>query len=203
MLDEKPYTEKSLMKLAADGDAAAFTKLFYLYKDRLYSFSLRLTSSPELAQDMVQDIFLKIWRDKGHLDKLENFGSFIFKMAQNQAINALKRMANQTIILAKIQQHGEACDRATEENIEFNEVNHLLNEVVEKLPAQQHLVFKLSREQGLKNDEIAHLLKISPNTVKNHLVIALRTVREFLRSNLNIESLPLLIIVLGQLKDMF
>ena len=200
MPKEKLYTEKIMMQLAAGGDEAAFTQLFYLYRHRLYSFALRITESPELAQDMVQDVFLKLWKDKSHLDKVENFGSFVFKMAQNQAINAFKRMANETLILAKIQNEVLEFETGAEENVEYKEVQHLINDVLKKLPPQQNLVFKLSREQGLKHAEIAQLLKISPYTVKNHLVIALQTIREYLRHNLKIEYLPIIFIFLQWLK---
>ena len=200
MLKEKQYTEKIMMQLAAGGDEAAFTQLFYLYRHRLYSFALRITESPELAQDMVQDVFLKLWKDKSHLDKVENFSSFVFKMAQNQAINAFKRMANETLILSKIQNEVLVFETGAEENVEYKEVQHLINDVLKKLPPQQNLVFKLSREQGLKHAEIAQLLKISPYTVKNHLVIALQTIREYLRHNLKIEYLPIIFIFLQWLK---
>ena len=98
-LNEELFSEKKLMQLSSKGDEQAFIKLFYLYRHRLYSFAVRITGSPELAQDMVQDVFFKLWKDRSHLDKLDNFGSFILKMARNQAINAFKRMANETVIL--------------------------------------------------------------------------------------------------------
>jgi len=194
------YTEKKLMQLASTGDEEAFTSLFYLYQHKLYSYTLRITESPELSQDMIQDVFLKLWKDRSHLDKVDNFGAFVFKMAQNQAINAFKRMANETLILSKIQNEVLVFEIGAEENVEYKEVQHLINDVLKKLPPQQNLVFKLSREQGLKHAEIAQLLKISPYTVKNHLVVALQTIREYLRHNLKIEYLPIIFIFLQWLK---
>lgn len=188
------------MQLASTGDKEAFTHLFNLYKHKLFSFSLRITESPELAQDMVQDVFLKLWKDRSCLNQLENFGSFIFKMAQNKSINAFKRMANETLFLSKIQKEVAVFERVTEENMEYKEVQHLINAVLKKLPPQQNLVFKLSREQGLKHREIAVLLKISPYTVKNHLVLALQTIREYLQNKLSIECLPIFFILLHLFK---
>ncbi len=200
LLNQRLYTEKSLMQLASTGDKEAFTHLFNLYKHKLFSFSLRITESPELAQDMVQDVFLKLWKDRSCLNQLENFGSFIFKMAQNKSINAFKRMANETLFLSKIQKEVAVFERVTEENMEYKEVQHLINAVLKKLPPQQNLVFKLSREQGLKHREIAVLLKISPYTVKNHLVLALQTIREYLQNKLSIECLPIFFILLHLFK---
>lgn len=200
MPTNKIYTEKKLMELASTGDEEAFTNLFYLYKHKLYSYTLQITESRELTQDMIQDVFLKLWKSRSQLDSVENFGSFVFKMAQNQVINAFKRMANETLILSKIQNEVLVFEAGAEENVEYKEVQHLINDVLKKLPPQQNLVFKLSREQGLKHAEIAQLLKISPYTVKNHLVLALQTIREYLRHNLKIEYLPIIFIFLQWLK---
>lgn len=189
-----------MMQSASNGDEASFVKLFYLYRNKLYSYSLRITESPELAEDMVQDVFLKLWKNRSQLDKVEHFGAFIFKMVQNQAVNAFKRMANETLILSEMQNEVDVYKAGPEQNIEYKEVQFLINSVVKKLPPQQNLVFKLSREQGLKHHEIAHLLKISPYTVKNHLVVALQTVRENLRRNLKIDYLPFFIIILHWFK---
>ena len=178
------------MQLSSKDDEKAFIRLFYLYKHRLYSFALRITGSPELAQDMVQDVFFKLWKDRIHMGKVENFGPFIFRMAQNQATNAFKRMANETLILAKLEKERPVYDTGSEEYVEFKEVQHLVNDVLKKLPPQQNLVFKLSRDHGLKHNEIALLLKISPYTVKNHLALARQTIREYLHSNLEVKCLP-------------
>ncbi|MEO8413961.1 MAG: RNA polymerase sigma-70 factor [Ginsengibacter sp.] len=201
MPNEKLETEKEMMRFASTGDEASFVKLFYLYRHKLYSYTLRITESPELAEDMVQDVFLKLWKNRSQLDKVEHFGAFIFKMVQNQAFNAFKRMANETLILSKMQNEVDGYKTGPEQDIEYKEVQFLINRVVKKLPPQQNLVFKLSREQGLKHHEIAQLLKISPYTVKNHLVVALQTIRENLRRNLKIESLPLFIMALHWFKN--
>ena len=189
MLDEKINTEKNLLQSASAGDAEAFSKLYHLYGHKLYSFLFRITESPEMAQDIVQNIFLKLWNERVQLTAINNFSAYIFRMAQNQAINAFKRMAHETIILSKLQKEVDVFGNNAEENMEYKEVQNELHNALKKLPPQQNLVFKLSREQGLKHHEIAHLLKISPYTVKNHLVVALRTVGEHLRNHRNVEYL--------------
>ena len=187
--------ENRLLKLASIGDQQAFTELFLLYKHQLYGFALRLTQSPELAQDITQDVFLKLWKDRSNLEQIENFGGYIFKLAQNQAINAFKRMANETLILSKIKKATDIYEVGTERALEYKDAQNLINDVVTKLPPQQKLIYKLSREDGLKHIEIASQLKISPSTVKNHLTLALRAIREYLHSNLHITDLYLIFIL--------
>ncbi len=191
--NDKSYTEQRLLQNAAAGNSKAFTELYNLYSDKLYSFSLRLTESPELAQDIVQNVFLKLWKDKTQLRDVENFNSYVYRMARNQALNAFKRMTNETIILARIQRELEVYEMNAEENMHYKEVESLLTSVVKELPPQQNLVYKLSKEQGLKNNEIALLLKISPYSVKNHLAVALQTIRECLRNYRNAETMILII----------
>jgi len=188
------HTEKILLELASTGDTEAFTQLFSLYKDKLYSFTLRLTGCKEKAKDIVQDVFLKLWQNYTTLNTIENFSSYIFKLAHNQFLNAAKRMANETLIISKIQSRTDAYNAPPDEKLEYKEVENLLNEVLQKLPPQQKLIFKLSREQGLKHEEIAKQLQISPSTVKNHLVQSLKTIRKHLSSNLDVAGLYFFIV---------
>jgi RNA polymerase sigma-70 factor (family 1) len=188
------HTEKTLLQLASTGNEEAFTRLFSLYKDKLYSFALRLTGCKEKAQDIVQEVFLKLWQNQTSLNTIENFSSYIFKLAQNQFLNAAKRMANESLIISKIHSTTNVYNAPPDEKLECKEVESILHEVIQKLPPQQKLIFKLSREQGLKHEEIATQLQISPSTVKNHLVQSLKTIRKYLSSNLDIAGLYFLVI---------
>lgn len=170
------HSEKALLLLSSKGDRYAFTQLFHLYKHKLYSFLLRLTGSPQMAEDIIQDIFIKIWTRKEQLNEVEKFGSYLFRMAQNQSINAFRKMAAETLALSHIQ---SATDQnSTDCYLYEKETTALLHQALSRLSAQQKLVYTLSREEGLKYEEIAHRLNLSPSTVKNHMIAALRTLRE-------------------------
>jgi len=192
----KCYTEKDLLLLASQGSEAAFAELFHRYKDKLYGYAVKITANPQQAQDMVQDAFLKLWKNKAHLNTINNLDAFVFKTIQNQAINHFKRTARENLLLVQIEQQSSTCESSTETASNQRAVQHAIHDAVQHLPPQQHLVFKLSKEQGLKLDEIASTLNISRNTVKNHLAVAIKTVREQVRMNLEIEQLPLLLILL-------
>jgi len=182
---EYTTTEKSLLQKAASGHEESFTRLFLLYRHKLYSFLLRLTNSPEMTEDVIQDVFLKLWKDRENLVNIEQFGGYIYRMAQHQAINAFRRMARETLILAELNKTTAAVNTSAEDNLNVREVRELLNTALEKLPPKQKLVFTLSRDQGLKHDEIARRLNISPSTVNNHMIAALRTIREQLGIHLH------------------
>lgn len=178
------HNEEQLLQRAAAGSQDAFTALFHLYRHKLYSFLLRTTGSPQIAEDVIQDIFLKLWKDRENLVNIEQFGHYIYRMAQNQVINAMKRMARETLILAELKQQQTAAMSEAEDNLSLREIKEKLQTALDKLPPKQKLVFTLSRDQGLRHDEIARRLNISPSTVNNHMIEALRRLRRQLQSHL-------------------
>lgn len=177
------HNENELLQQAAGGSETAFTTLFYLYKDRLYGYILRLTGSPEMAEDVVQDVFLKLWKNRNGLTEIEHLRGYVFRMAQHHAINAFKRMAKEALLVANNALHPDAVVTDAEAVLELKEVQQVLNQVVSKLPPQQKLVYTLSREQGLKHEEIARHLNISLSTVNKHMIQALRAIREQFRNH--------------------
>jgi len=175
------HKEKELLALAAQADEGAFTMLFHRYKNKLYGYLFRLTESETLSEDIVQDVFMKLWNDHESLHSIDNFGSYLFRMSKNHVINHFKRMAHETMIMAEMYEQGSFAHNETQDIIALKDVEKLLNEILDKLPAQQKVVYHLSRDEGRTHDEIANLLKISPNTVKNHIVQAMSTIRTQLR----------------------
>lgn len=177
--------EKDLLLLASKSDAAAFTAIFHHYKHKLYGYVFRLTESSQLTEDIIQDVFMKLWKDHELLASVDNFGGYLFKMSKNHVVNHFKRMAHETLIMAEIFHYLPTEHNNTQETIAVNEVQRMLSEIVEKLPTQQKAVYILSREEGLSHEEIANILAISTNTVKNHIVQAMATIRTQLRLHAN------------------
>ncbi len=196
MSNKNPNNEKELLLLASAGCEVSFTKLFHIYKDRLYSLILRLTKSEEQTLDFIQDIFMKLWINRANLASVDNLGSYIFRSAQNQVINSFRRSMKKTSILIELKSI-DRLENNIEANFEYKILVTKLNAVVNNLPPQQKLIYTLSRVEGLKHYEIAEQLKLSPATVKNHMSQALKTIRGFLRNDLNIIEVSMCVIFLG------
>lgn len=180
---ESANNEKELLRCSAAGDEAAFASLFRVYQHKLYGFLLRATGSPEMTEDIIQDVFLKLWKDRENLLHIEQFGGYVYRMAQNRVINSLKRMAKETLILEELGKVQTLTTSNAEEQLSEKEAKNNLHSALDKLTPKQKLVFTLSREQGLKHEEIAAFLNISPSTVNNHMIEALRQLRQQLSAS--------------------
>lgn len=181
---EQVHIEKKLLLKAAAGHEEAFTQLFFLYRHKLYSFLLRLTESPEMTEDVIQDVFLKLWKDRENLVNIEQFGGYIYRMAQHHALNAFRRMAKEALVMAELTRTTAVASADADDQLNIREVREKLQYALDHLPPKQKLVYTLSREQGLKHEEIARQLNISPSTVNNHMIAALRTIRQQLGPHL-------------------
>jgi len=176
----QPVTnEHQLLLKIAEGDESAFRDLFHSWRDKLYFFILRITHSPATAEDMLQDVFMKIWTNRATLPSIQNFDAYIYQMSRNHAISGMRRMAQETLILSQLKK-----ESAEEDTVAHRELSREFQAILHKLPTQQRLVYTLTHLQGLKHEEVAQQLKISSSTVKNHMTRALYTIRQQLLQHL-------------------
>jgi RNA polymerase sigma-70 factor (family 1) len=161
------------------GDEIAFGQLFRQYKNKLYSFILHLSGSATIAEDVLQDVFLKIWRDRDQLTGIDNFNAYLYRMAQNTAINVLRRQSREALLLNEVQRLAPEGVQG-DELLAAKEVRTALQQAINNLPHQQRKVYQLGQEQGLTYEQIAGSLGISTSTVRNHMVQALKAIREYI-----------------------
>jgi RNA polymerase sigma-70 factor (ECF subfamily) len=122
------------------------------------------------AEDIVQEVFIKLWESRNKLDAYTSFESFLFTITYNTTISLLRKRANEQKYLdhlKSIQQVQKAPDLIDE--IQLNELNEQIQSLLEELTPRQKEIFRLSREEGFSHDEIAKKLDISLNTVKKHM----------------------------------
>ena len=171
------HTEKELLTRLTNGDEPAFRRLFDLYHQRVYSFAFFLTHSEILAEEIVQEVFIKIWMNREKFTEINYFASWLRTVVRNQAYTYLRRIAHEKLILQEL---SHTSPHSTETEVLDREYSLLLQQAIEQLPPQQKKVYLLSRKDGLKNDAISAEMGISVNTVKNHLKAALKSIRSFL-----------------------
>ena len=174
--------ENELLARLAHGDENAFGILFHHYRHKIYAYAFHLTRDPGQADELVQETFLKVWLHRDKLPHLLRFDNWLFTIARNQVFDMLKDTARETALRRQAADIDilETGANPTEEHLTFRENELRLQQAVDRLPPRQKLIFTLSRHKGLKHEEIADELHISRNTVKTHLVQALKTLRSLL-----------------------
>lgn len=189
MIREK--TDPELVLLLTQDDEAAFSELYVRYKDKLRYFCLSLLKSGEEADDIVQEIFIRIWESRSFINPDLSFSSFLYTLARNRILNHFR----DADIDMKVKQI-LALKNPTEENVIesdmiYAEYKNMLYEAIETLSPQRKKIFNMSREENLSHKEIAALLGISVNTVQEHISESLRSIKSYFLKHTDI-SLSLL-----------
>ena len=175
--------EKALLKKVSQGDEEAFSQIFYAYHNKLGAYVYRFTESREAAEDIVQEVFLKIWTDREKLATVERFGAYLYVLSRNHTLNRLRQLAKKRVkekeALEALKQSSPAIE--TKEN--DPDYYEIMDRAVEKLPPQQHKVYTLKYRKHLKYKEIAQQMGISPETVKKYLKLAKQSITKYAQSN--------------------
>ena len=172
------YIENDLFLRISEGDEAAFTFCYAEYGKMLRPFLIKLIGTRDGAEEIVQEVFLKVWLHRDRLTEVENPKSWLFRVAANTGRNWLKKKMTIEQHLRVQQGQPEAADDLMAEKLDLRSITHLVRQIIHSFPPQRKLIYQLSREEGLKPAEIAQRLEISVSTVKNTLLSALKTIRE-------------------------
>lgn len=188
--------ESKLLALIAEGNESAFETLFLAYHNQLGSFVYHLTTSRVIAEEIVQEVFIEIWVKRHQLTHIGSFKNYVFILTKNRALNALRKIANEKLKHDVWGQHAVVYEDAVGMENVMNDYNSMLDEAITKLPPQQQKVFRMSKIECLKQEEIAKILNLSPETVKKHMKLALRFLRSYLSTNIDV---PIVLILLTTL----
>lgn len=173
-----------------NGDMLAFDQVYELYSHKLFSFVFKILKNEAEADDIVQEVFVKIWESRGSLVDFKLLNSYIFTIAYNHSIDLIRKRINNNKYLEHLK--NSAIINFTPSiisQIEFNELNSQVEKLIADLPERQKQVYLLHREEGLTYPEIAEKMGISKNTVENHMVKALKYLRQNIDNSLLINML--------------
>ena len=185
------HNERGLFSQLALGNEKAFTEIFYYYSRKLHSYILKKTKSEEAAEEIIQDVFLKIWVNRERLGEMENAQGYIYKIAANLLLDHFRKQAMEYKILNRFQNAKPALsDSSGHGNIDLRETQKIIDQAVHQLPDQRKLIYVL-RQDGKSYEEIAVELNLSINTVRNQLVAAGKFIRGYLVQS-GISSLALI-----------
>lgn len=170
------YEEQELLRAVASGDEHAFHELYAHHFPVTYGYVLKLVKVPALAEDVVQDIFIKIWEARAKLTGVRYFPAFLFTVARNHTLNVLESVSrSQNAMATVVRQFQEQRD---DDEVLSNDYRHFIDKALQQVPARSRDIFRKCREQGLSYEEVAREIGISRNAVKNHMVSTIRVLRE-------------------------
>lgn len=182
LCNESINNEPCLLSQVAIGDEKAFSCLYYKYHHRLGIYLFQLTASKEFAEEIIQDVFCKVWDNRKQLPEIINFQAWLYMLSKNHAYNCLRKTIRnrKEKQLWEIQQLNQVvlCNTSHEDHLK------LLDKAISQLPSQQKKVFILSRYERRKYVEIALEMNLSKETVKSYLKIANSSIRKYVGSNL-------------------
>ena len=185
MGEKQNISDQTLLASLSAGNEAAFRRLFDRYRGRIYSYALRLSENTSMADEVVQDVFLKVWLKREALPEVENFSAWLYAIARNRMFDMMKLQAREMHARETVQEEDAPGANNAELSLLEKEQQLLLKDALAKLSPRQQLIYNLSRDRGMKHEEIAHTLNISRNTVKTHLVHALRVIRDHISPYIN------------------
>ncbi|RAJ25429.1 RNA polymerase sigma-70 factor (ECF subfamily) [Pedobacter cryoconitis] len=192
------YTQNDqgiLLQQLIAGDESGFAGLYDLYNRPIYNFIIRFVHSVPLAEDLTQEVFIKIWENRLCLQGVKSFKAYLYTVARNHTLNSLKVVFRSEAAIGEVINSFIDTRSAVEEDILHKEYVEFLKKTMDSLPERTRQIFKLCREQEKTYDEVAKSLNISRNAVKNHMVHSMKLLSSAIKKEFGI-SLTLFMIIL-------
>ena len=189
----KNRNEKVLISELKNGSERALDAIYCLYAKRLYAYSLQYVKFREDAEEIVEDVFVRLWNNRKMIRQKETLRSLLFIMAKNQLINAYRARINEPHFEDFVRCSELVTAQGAERKLDYEDFVFQLNQSLTKLPKLQQQIIRLSKEELLNNGAIAERLSLSEQTVKNQLSLGLKALKRELK-NISLLSWVLLFV---------
>jgi RNA polymerase sigma-70 factor (family 1) len=168
----------SIQQCVAAGDEEAFKKIYYLFYRKLYLFSLAIVKIKEAAEEITEDVFIKIWQQRAHISAINNLRVYLYIATKNTSLSYLSKKAKDNLVepFDNINIDLYKSSITPEELMITAEMYRKIQQQVEALPPRCKMIFKLIREDGLKYKEVSDILNISVNTIDVQIAIAIKKI---------------------------
>lgn len=169
---------KELQTRIAQNDEAAFTQLYLHFGKKLTQFAFSLVRSKEIAEELVEDVFVKIWSGRQMIGAIENITVYLYVAVKNKSLNTLSQKAKE-LVVAPFDYLDSTVDEFAADPYDLMITSEMMNKMyhaIDSLPPRCKMIFKLIREDGLKYKEVAEILNISVNTIDAQMAIAVRRI---------------------------
>jgi RNA polymerase sigma-70 factor (ECF subfamily) len=172
--------DKLIIKNLKEGDVLSFDHIFKKYHKKVYYFAISYLKNKEEAEDVVQEVFMNLWKYRDQINEYYVFSKYLFKITYNATCKKFRKQASDKKLLEETLQNILIEDNSTNLEIEYNNLLETSNILIDKLPSRQKSIFLLSLKEQLTNEQIAQQLNISIKTVENYLAAAKTSLRKSL-----------------------
>ncbi len=175
--------DETLASLIKAGDKEAFEALFKKFSKRIYYFSISYLKNENDAEEIVQELFIRIWNKRANLDQAKNIKAYLFKIAVNIIYDYIRHKNIEDAFKEYAKVNFDISSNETWHQVAFDDMKIKMDKLVSMMPQQRRKIFLMSREDGLSNEEIAHKIGVSKRTVENHLYRAISFLKEHFAEN--------------------
>lgn len=182
MTGQEKYEESRLVALLAEGSEYAFQLIYDRHSNRVFKTATRFLKSQVLAQEVVQDVFLKLWLSRKTLKANQPIEAWLCTVAKNNIINRLKKVMNEWKLMNELPYITASDSNTTENSVQDAEYSTILQAAINSLPEQQKKAYLLSRNENLTYKQIGENLELSTLTVKTHISRAILHIKQVLAS---------------------
>jgi RNA polymerase sigma-70 factor (ECF subfamily) len=180
---KQKYDDKSLLESVKNSDQNAFTILFNRYSGMIYQVSLKYTADRSAAEEIVQEVFTRVWINREQIKPDLAFVPYIIIIAKNLIINSAKKRLHEITYKKYKAYSNRLNNNFTQNQVYLKELEDRLKAFVCKMPSRRKEIFKLSREEGMTIKQISNHLGISESTIENQINKALKDLKEYLNKN--------------------
>ncbi len=181
MLPFRTFSNEQIKRLR-EGNESAFQHVYQSLAPKVYGFAYRFLKDKAQSEEVVQEAFITLWENREKLDQERPLEPYLFTISKRLVLDSLRKATSSQALREKLMLKISENHNETEESIILSDLMAFAEKAIRELPRQQQVVFRLSRFEGLSYEEIGERLNLSKNTVKNHLVVALKTLKTQLAS---------------------
>ena len=180
MAERKGHSDTLLVRELIAGNEKAFLTLFEAYRKDVYSYGLSMLKSQVYAEEITQDVFLKVWLKRETLDETLSFKSYLLSITRNKTLNFLRKAANDQKLREEVYYRSQQSYEPIYDKLQEQDLERIKKKAIAQLPPRRKQIFEMSRNEGKSYEDISSELGISMNTVKSQMGKALDTIRTFL-----------------------
>ena len=184
MIDKLTDNIQLFRKFIEEDDLGAFERIYKMYEKQLGQYAFQFTKSRFISDEIIQDVFFKLWLHRKSLQKDGNIKAYLYRMVRNRSLNYIRDAVQHEDLAEVLKKDALRARDQADDHVISMDLDNLMDSILERLPERKRNIYQLSRQQGKSNGEIAKQLGITIKTVENHIWEALLIIKKHVERHL-------------------